>query len=120
MHALSARELEHAVDDVLLGVQDDVVRAVRARDGRLVLCRRRADDERGARALRELRGEEAEPARDGVDEDGVARPDPVGFLDKGERGEALERRRGGGEEGDARGEGEDLGPGDGDVLGVDA
>ena len=70
--------------------------AVRARDGGLGGGRRRADDARGAGALGELRGEEAEAARDGVHEDGVAGAHAVRLLDEGERGEALQGGGGGG------------------------
>lgn len=119
MHALAAREREHALDDVLLGVQDDVVCAVRARDGGLLRGRRRPDDGRPS-VLRELREDEAEAARDGVDEHGVARAQPVRLLDEGDGGEALERRGRGGQQRHVLGQGEDLRPGDRDELGVHA
>ena len=71
MHTLAAGELEHALHRVLLRVQDHMVRAVRAREGRLRGRARRPDHSRPAR-LDELREEQAEPACDGVHEDGVA------------------------------------------------
>ena len=121
MHALAGGELERARDDVLLGVEDDVVGAADgARGGGLGGGRGRADDGGGARALGELREEEAEAARDRVDEDGVAGAHAVGLFDEGERGEPLQGGGGGGAEGHAGGEDEGFGPGDGGVFGVHA
>ena len=117
MHAFAAGELEHTLDDVLPRVQNDVVRAVLLRERGLLGRRGRADDGR-ARALGELREEQAEAARDGVHEHEIARLDAVRLLGEGHGRQALQRGGGAGEEGDVRGEREDFRPGDGDVLGV--
>ena len=87
MHALAVRELQHALHGVLLLVQDDVVRAVQLRDFCLLGRARRADDRRAAR-FDELREEQAEPARDGVHEDGVALLYVVCLGDERQRGRA--------------------------------
>ena len=87
MHALAVRELEHALHDVLLRVEDDVVRPMRLRERGLLRGARRADDGRAAR-LDELREDEAEPARDGVHEHDVAFLDVVRLGHEGERGRA--------------------------------
>ena len=84
VHALPAGDLAHAPHRVLLRVQHDVVRAVRARERGLGGRARRPEHRRAAR-LRELREEQAEPARDGVHEHRVARAHGVRLGDERER-----------------------------------
>lgn len=87
MHPFSVRDLEHALCGVLCGVQDDMVRAVRARDRCFLRCARRADHSSTA-CLDELREEQAEAARDGVHQDDLALFDLVRLFDKSQSGKA--------------------------------
>ena len=96
MHALTPRHLQRPRHHILLVIQNHLIRTRLPRPFRLLPRRRRPHDLARARALRELREEQPEPACDGVHEDGVPRFDAVRFFDEGERGEALEGGGGGG------------------------
>lgn len=119
MHALALGNLQHTLDRIFLLVEDDVVRAMRTRELGL-LARRRRPDDGGAARLRDLREHEAEPARDGVHEDDVARLDVVRFAHECRRGETLQDRSGRRQRRYGLRHGDGRGPGDRDVFGEHA
>ena len=81
LDAVAASEGEDLVDDALLGVVDDVVRAILARQRRLFLGGHGANDG-GAQVRGHLAEEQADTAGGGVDEDGVALLERVRLLDE--------------------------------------
>ena len=70
-HALPARDLAHALDEILLGVDDRMIAAVCARDLGLFLAADGADHGR-AEMLRPLAHDQADTAGRGMDQDRVA------------------------------------------------
>ena len=92
MYALAPRNLQHAPYDVLIAVQNNMVRPIRPRDRRLLRRARRPDDDRPA-PLAHLCEPQPEPARDGVHEHAVPLPHVVRLGRERQRGQALHEAR---------------------------
>lgn len=116
MAAFAVRQLHDLVQDLLVGVVDDVVGAVPLGDLDL-LGRGRGADDRGAEVLRHLDDEPSRPARRGVHEHDVARLDLVGVAHQRPGREALQDERRAVPVGHAVGELHELGGVRGGVLG---
>ena len=117
MHAQPARNLPHARTDVLLAVQNNMVRApTRPRDRRLRRRARRPNHHRSP-CLAHLREPQPQPARAGVHQDVVALAHGGGFGRERERGQAVHEARGAGAGGEWGREGRRCGSVGGGVLG---
>ena len=92
MHVLSTSDLQHPRHDILILVQNNVVRAVRPRDRRLLRRARRPDHYRSA-VPAHLREPQPKTARDGVHENSVPTMHIVRFGRERQRGEALHEPR---------------------------
>ena len=82
------RDLQHPLNGILLGVQNDVICSMTLRELRLGIGRCRANNS-GALELGILGGNETESPRNGVDENRVAFLDLVCFVHKREDGHCL-------------------------------
>jgi len=95
-HHLSAGDLLHTGDEVLLRVVDDMGAAVLARQRSLPLAAHGADHGR-AEVLRPLAEDEADATSRGAQQDGIAGLHPVGLADQVLHRQTFEHhRRGGG------------------------
>src|SRR6185437_83785 len=85
-------DIAHALDEILLAIKDRVIAAMGAGKFGLFRAADRADHGRAAE-LRPLASDEADAARRGVKEDGLAGRDAKGLAQEISGGEALEHQR---------------------------
>lgn len=93
IHTLPVRQSQNPLDDILLLIQYDLIRAILARN-RCLFRSASCADNLGPAVLAQLCKMQSQPAGDGVNEDAVVLADVVGFGDKSESGQALDEYRG--------------------------